>query len=141
MIECINKEVIMNYYNEIKEELLNNEVYKRVKDYSKNRSDLNTYYNVGKLLKEAGKNYGERIIEEYSKKLTSELGRGYSTTNLKYMRKFYLLKKGQSVIDQFNISWTHYIFLLSLNDINENSKYSVSLSNFNSSLSKSITNV
>ena len=43
----------MNYYNQIKEELINNEVYKRVKDYSKNRSDLNGYYNVGKLIVEA----------------------------------------------------------------------------------------
>ena len=31
----------MNYYNEIKNELINNEVYKKVKDYSKNRNDLN----------------------------------------------------------------------------------------------------
>ena len=38
----------MNYYENIKEELINNEVYKKVKDYSKNRSDLKTYYNVGK---------------------------------------------------------------------------------------------
>ena len=60
----------MNYYDEIRNELLNNEVYKRVKDYSKNRSDLNTYYRVGKLLSEAGKHYGEGIIKEYSKKLT-----------------------------------------------------------------------
>ena len=43
----------MNYYEEIKQELVNNEVYKRVKDYSKNKSDLSTYYNVGKLLVEA----------------------------------------------------------------------------------------
>ena len=43
----------MNYYEEIKKELVNNEVYKRVKDYSKNKSDLRTYYNVGKLLVEA----------------------------------------------------------------------------------------
>ena len=43
----------MNYYEEIKKELVNNEVYKRVKDYSKNKSDLSTYYNVGKLLIEA----------------------------------------------------------------------------------------
>ena len=64
----------MNYYDEIKNELVNNEVYKRVKDYSKNRSDLNPYYNVGKLLYEAGKHYGEGIIKEYSIKLTSELG-------------------------------------------------------------------
>ena len=40
----------MNYYNQIKEELINNEIYKTVKDYSKNRNDLNTYYNVGKLI-------------------------------------------------------------------------------------------
>lgn len=52
----------MNYYNEIKEQITNNEIIKRVKDYSKNRSDLNTYYNVGKLLSEAGKYYGESFI-------------------------------------------------------------------------------
>ena len=52
----------MNYYNEIKNELINNVVYKRAKDYSKNRIDLTTYYNVGKLLSEVGKHYGEGII-------------------------------------------------------------------------------
>ena len=40
----------MNYYNEIKNELINNEINRKVKDYSKNKSDLTTYYNVGKLL-------------------------------------------------------------------------------------------
>ena len=40
----------MNYYNEIRTELINNEIYKKSKDYSKNKSDLETYYNVGKLL-------------------------------------------------------------------------------------------
>ena len=40
----------MNYYEEIKEELLNNEINKKVKAYSVNKSDLNTYYNVGKML-------------------------------------------------------------------------------------------
>ena len=61
----------MKYYEEIKQELINNEVYKTVKDYSKNRSDLSTYYNVGKMLSEAGKHYGEGIIKEYSDKLTN----------------------------------------------------------------------
>ncbi len=60
----------MNYYKEIKEELINNEITKRIKDYSKNKSDLNTYYNVGKLLSNAGKHYGEDIIGKYSKKIT-----------------------------------------------------------------------
>ena len=72
----------MNYYDEIKKELVNNEIYKRVKDYSKNRNELSTYYNVGKLLSEAGKHYGEGIIKEYSKRLTYELGKGYSKRNL-----------------------------------------------------------
>ena len=44
----------MNYYNEIKNKLINNEVYKQVKDYSKNKNDLSTYYEVGRLLSEAG---------------------------------------------------------------------------------------
>ena len=65
----------MNYYSEIKKELINNEVYKKVKDYSKNRSDLNTYYKVGKLLieahgGEARAKYGNGLIKEYSKKIT-----------------------------------------------------------------------
>ena len=68
----------MNYYDLIKEQLINNEVVKRVKDYSKNKSDLDTYYKVGKLLVDAGKHYGEGIIKEYSIKLTNELGKGYS---------------------------------------------------------------
>ena len=53
----------MNYYKEIKEELINNEINKKVKNYLVNRSDLNTYYNVGKMLSEAGRNYGEGIIK------------------------------------------------------------------------------
>ena len=83
----------MNYYNEIKNILINNEITKRVKDYSKNKSDLDSYYNVGKLLIEAQggetrARYGDNLIKEYSKKLTSELGKGYSVRNLKNMRKF-----------------------------------------------------
>ena len=59
----------MNYYDEIKKELISNETNKKVKDYSKNQYELLKYYNVGKLLLEAGNNYGERIIKEYSIKL------------------------------------------------------------------------
>jgi predicted nuclease of restriction endonuclease-like (RecB) superfamily len=112
----------MNYYNEIKEQLINNEVYKKVKDYSKNRSDLNTYYNVGKLLYEAGKNYGEGIIKNYSIKLTNELGKGYNITSLKRMRQFYLfIEKGAAMRHQ--LTWTHYRELLQLNNYNEINYY------------------
>ena len=105
----------MNYYDEIKNELINNEVTKKVKDYSKNKSDLTTYYNVGKLLKEAGKHYGEGIIKEYSKWLTNELGKGYSISNLKNMRNFYVFfSKSQTMSGQ--LTWSHYIELLKLVD-------------------------
>ena len=111
----------MNYYDEIKNELINNEVTKKVKDYSKNRSDLNTYYNVGKLLKEAGKHYGEGIIKEYSEKLTADLNKKYSYRSLNYMMKFYELQKMQSVTA--NLSWGHWIELLSIKNINEMKYY------------------
>src|SRR5574344_1609758 len=108
----------MNYYNEIRENLINNEIYKKVKDYSKNKSDLATYYKVGKLLSEAGKHYGEGIIREYSKNLTSELGKGYNVTNLKRFRQFYLLiEKGAPVGHQ--LTWSHYRELLPLENTNK----------------------
>ncbi len=111
----------MDYYKKIKKELINNEVYKKVKDYSKNRSDLNTYYKVGKLLNDAGKSYGEGIIKKYSDRLTKELGKGYGLSNLKNMRRFYNVAKSQSLIGQ--LSWTHYCILLPLNDINKINYY------------------
>ena len=66
------------YYIQIKEQILNNEVSKQVKRYYINKNDLTTYYNIGKLLTEAGKHYGEEIIKNYSIKLTKEFGKGYS---------------------------------------------------------------
>ena len=111
----------MNYYNEIKTELINNEITKKVKNYSINKSDLTTYYNVGKLLAEAGKHYGEGIIKEYSEKLTADLNKKYSYRSLNYMMKFYELQKMQSVTA--NLSWGHWIELLSIKNINEMKYY------------------
>ena len=116
-----------NYYNQIKEELTNNEIYKKVKDYSKNKNDLQTYYNVGKLLIEAqgGEKrvkYGNGLIKEYSERLKKELGKKYSTTSLKYMRQFYIFQKGQPLADQ-SISWSHYQELLPLKDYNKINYY------------------
>ncbi len=106
----------MNYYKKIKNELINNEITKRIKDYSKNKSDLTTYYNVGKLLSEAGKHYGESIIKEYSEKLTKELGKGYTESALKRMRKFYsAIKKGATL--SHLLTWSHYSELLPLDKI------------------------
>ena len=111
----------MNYYNEIKNELINNEITKRIKDYSKNKSDLTAYYNVGKLLSEAGKQYGEGIIKEYSRKLTNELGKNYSETTLKYYRLFYNFAIRHSMSDE--LSYTHYRVLLQLKNMDEINYY------------------
>ena len=107
----------MNYYTEIKNELINNEITKKVKDYSKNRSDLTTYYNVGKLLSEAGKHYGEGIIKEYSKRLTSEIGIKYSIRVLYKMLKFYNFMDTEKLPTvSAKLTWSHYDELLKLND-------------------------
>ena len=106
----------MNYYEEIKNEFINNEINKKVKNYLINRKDLETRYNVGKLLSEAGKKYGEGIINEYSKKLTLELGKVYNVTNLKRYRQFYILiQKGAPMAHQ--LSWSQYVELLSIKDM------------------------
>ena len=106
----------MNYYDEIKNELINNEVYKKVKDYSKNRNDLKTYYNVGKLLSKAGKHYGDSIIKNYSIKLTNELGKGYTFTSLTRMKKFYILIEKVATMSQL-LTYGHYVELLPYDDI------------------------
>ena len=107
----------MNYYNKIKETLINKEINKKVKEYSINKVELESYYNVGKMLFEAGKHYGEGILKEYSIRLTRELGKGYSVTNLKYMRQFYLFYQKSHTVSDF-LTWTHYRQLLSMKDAN-----------------------
>ena len=111
-----------NYYNQIKDILINNEIYKKVKDYSKNRNDLESYLSVGELLIEAQggeerAKYGDGLIKEFSKKLTNELGKKYDVTTLKRMRQFYLIiQKGAQCAHQ--LSWSHYQALMPLKDIN-----------------------
>ena len=105
----------MNYYNEIKNELINNEINRKVKNYSINKSDLNTYYNVGKLLLDAGNQYGEGIIKEYSLKLTEELGLGYSQRNLRNMRQFYKVSQKWQTLSA-KLSWSHYCEILWFDD-------------------------
>ncbi len=119
----------MDYYNEIKNELVNNEIYKKVKDYSKNKHDLSTYYNVGKLLSEAGKSYGDGIIMEYSKRLTSELKKGYSERNLRNMRRFYVVCEKWQTLSAI-LSWSHFCELLPLENIDE-IKYYVQIAETN----------
>ena len=105
----------MNYYNEIKNELINNEINRKVKNYSINKSDLDTYYNVGRMLSEAGNQYGESIIKEYSIKLTEEFGSGYSQRNLRNMRQFYKVSQKWQTVSA-KLSWSHYCEILWFDD-------------------------
>ena len=108
----------MNYYNEIKNELVSNEINKKVKDYSKNKYELEKYYNVGKLLMDAGKHYGEGIIKEYSSRLMKDLNSKYDVSSLNKMRKFYnLIEKVATVSPK--LSYSHYVELLPYDNTNK----------------------
>ena len=120
----------MNYYKLIKEELISNEIYNKVKDYSKNRHDLETRYNVGKLLIETQggekrAKYGNNLIRDYSKKLIIEVGKQYNERTLRRMRQFYILfnrnQKWSPLVTKLN--WSHIILLLSVNDDNKINYY------------------
>ena len=110
----------MNYYNEIKNKLIDNEVYSRVKDYSKERHKVITYFEIGKLLNEAGGKYGDNIIDEYSKKLVIEVGKKYNRRTLFRMKQFYNMFSDEKVSQlATQLPWSHYIELLPLKNIDE----------------------
>ena len=113
----------MNYYNEIKKKIINNEIYLKVKDYSKERNTVITYFEIGKLLYEAGSKYGESIIEKYSNKLMNEVGKKYNKRTLFRMRQFYKVFSNEKVSPLgTQLTWSHYRELLSFDDI-EKIKY------------------
>ena len=110
----------MNYYNEIKNRIIDNEVYARVKEYSKERHRVITYYEIGKLLTEAGSKYGDNIIEDYSKKLVKEVGKKYNKRTLFRMKQFYNVFRNQKVSTlSTQLSWSHYTELLPIKNENE----------------------
>ena len=107
----------MNYYEEIKSKIIDNETYERVKDYSKERHRVITYYEIGKLLNEAGKKYGAKIIKKYSEKLVLEVGTKYNERTLRRMKQLYLLFKTQKWSPlATKLSWSHYSEILSIKD-------------------------
>ena len=109
----------MNYYNEIKERLIKSEIYDKAKDYSKDRHKVSVYFETGKLLSEAGKEYGKNIIKQYSEKLMIEVGKKYNERNLRYMRQFYeMICETKWNAMRSKLCWTHYREVLSLKNIN-----------------------
>ena len=110
----------MNYYNEIKNKLIDNEIYSKVKDYSKERHKVIIYFEIGKLLTEAGGRYGDNIIDEYSKKLIVEVGKKYNRRTLFRMKQFYNIFSDEKVSQlATQLSWSHYVELLPLKNIDE----------------------
>ena len=86
----------MNYYNEIKNKLIDNEIYSKVKDYSKERHKVITYFEIGKLLDEAGSRYGDNILNDYSNKLVAEFGKKYNERTLRRIRQYYRIFKDEN---------------------------------------------
>ena len=110
----------MNYYNEIKEYLIKNEIYSKAKDYSKERYKVTVYFEIGKLLSEAGKEYGKNIIKQYSEKLMIEVNKKYKVSNLYKIRKFYDIFSNEKLYPLgTKLSWSHYRELLIVKDFNE----------------------
>jgi predicted nuclease of restriction endonuclease-like (RecB) superfamily len=149
-----SKKPISSLYNSIKSiiERSKNEIVRNV-----NLAMVVTYYQIGKIIVEDEQNgkyradYAKKVLVQLSKRLTKEFGKGYSATNLEYIRKFYKVYKNripqsmigksdktrktvkeqipQSVIEEFKtpfvLSWTHYIQLLKIENHNERNFYEI----------------
>ena len=114
----------MNYYDEIKEKLIKCEIYDRVKDYSKERNRVEVYYEIGKLLSEAGKEYGKNIIKQYSEGLVNEVGKKYNITTLMRMRQLYYMFSDEKVAPSAQqLTWSHYIELMPIKDKSKRKYY------------------
>ena len=103
-------------YYSIKDKLLKDEVYSKVKDYSKERHRVMTYFEVGKMLSDAGKHYGEDIIGNYSKRLVIDVNKKFNKKTLFRIRQFYIVFKEQNVAQAARLSWSHYQELLPIKD-------------------------
>lgn len=112
-----------------------------------NISMVYAYYEIGRMIVEEeqqGENraaYGKQILEELSDFLTEKFGKGFSATNLKQMRQFYSVYSkdqiSQTLSDQFEnlpavstgrkffLSWSHYLKLMRMDDVDERHFYEI----------------
>lgn len=111
--------------NEIRELLLN--ARQRVA-VQVNTELLSTYWNVGKIIVEHEQknneraDYGKQTLKELSKELTKEFGKGFSVSNLQFMRRFYQSYQIQQTVS-VKLSWSHYCELLTISDPDKRSFY------------------
>lgn len=98
-----------------------------------------TYFLIGKKIVEEEQNgelraeYGKELIKNLATKLTKEFGKGFTVRNLELIRKFYMTysedEKTKSVIsfseNPFKLSWTHYIRLVRIQNVEERSFYEI----------------
>lgn len=106
-----------------------------------NSTMTTTYFLIGKRIVEEEQNgveraeYGVGLIKNLSKRLTESYGKGFSETNLKQMKSFYLAyRKGQTVSDEFKLSYSHYLTLMRVANIEERNFYEIEAINNNWSL-------
>ena len=128
-----------NFYNKVAELL--KEARKSVVQ-TVNKTMVYTYFEIGRMIVEEEQNgkkraeYGKQILKELSNKLNTEFGKGFSVTNLQQMKNFYtvyrkqqtLSVKSKNGLDQtinFQLSWSHYLFLLRINNLEERKFYEI----------------
>ncbi|MCT7546201.1 PDDEXK nuclease domain-containing protein [Aliarcobacter cryaerophilus] len=118
-----------NIYQEIKELLYSakNRVYQTI-----NITMTQTYFQIGKRIVEEEQGgetraeYGKSLLKLLSVQLINEFGKGFSVDNLENMRRFYLaFQKSETVSRKFELSWSHYIFLTRIENIDERNFYEI----------------
>ena len=118
-----------SFYKEIKEilQIAKNRVYQAI-----NTTMTNTYFEIGKRIVEEEQGgekraqYGKSLIKNLSIELTKEFGKGFSEQNLKNMRQFYIsYEKRQTPSSEFKLTWSHYIFLTRIENIDERNFYEI----------------
>ena len=113
-----------DYYTLIKNKLIDNEIFERVKDYSKERNRVTTYYEIGRLLFEAGSKYGEDVIGTFAIELTKDLGKTYTKRTLRRYRQFYnMFKNRKRSALPTQLTWSHIQELLPINNDDEINYY------------------
>ncbi len=149
----LERNINSDFYNKIAE-LLKNARIKVV--HTVNKTMVRTYFEIGRMIvveEQKGKEraeYGKQLIKELSQKLTREFGKGFSTTNLKQMRQFYLtysksqtlsdqssnaktasaeLEKSEKILPEFILSWSHYLFLMKIDNSEERKFYEIEAKN------------